>query len=227
MLIIKDLTVSYGSRPVIDRLTLELSRGAIHGLVGLNGSGKTTLFHALYGLKKPDSGSVTLDGQPLSPRRMAFLETESYFYPAITGGEYLTLFPAPGTFSLETFRELFRLPLEEMISHYSTGMKKKLALTGVLKLDKDVLLLDEPFNGVDMETGRIIAMVLRRLRERGKTIVVTSHVLETLTGISDEIHLLEGGTIRRSYAPQEGSVLEQDLFSALEDRLRDRIHKAL
>ena len=130
MLIIKDLTVSYGSRPVIDRLTLELSRGAIHGLVGLNGSGKTTLFHALYGLKKPDSGSVTLDGQPLSPRRMAFLETESYFYPAITGSEYLTLFRAPGAFSLETFRELFRFPLEEMISHYSTGMKKKLALTG-------------------------------------------------------------------------------------------------
>lgn len=227
MLILKDLTVSYGSRPVIDRLTLELSQGAIHGLVGLNGSGKTTLFYTLYGLKKPDSGSVTLDGQPLSPKRMAFLETESYFYPGITGREYLALFRAPGAFSLETFQELFRLPLGELISHYSTGMKKKLALTGVLKLDKDILLLDEPFNGVDMETGRIIAMVLRRLREKGKTIVVTSHVLETLTGISDEIHLLEGGSVRRSYSPQEGSVLEQDLFSVLEDRLRARIDQAL
>jgi ABC-2 type transport system ATP-binding protein len=227
MLTLRDLTVSYGARPVIDRLTLELSQGAIHGLVGLNGSGKTTLFHTLYGLKKPDSGSITLDGGPLSPRRTALLETESYFYPAITGSEYLALFRAPGAFALELFRELFRLPLEEMISHYSTGMKKKLALTGVLKLDKDILLLDEPFNGVDMETGRIIGMVLRRLRERGKTIVVTSHVLETLTGISDEIHLLEGGSVRRSYSPQEGSALEQDLFSALEDRLRDRIDKAL
>lgn len=227
MLIIDDLTVRYDTASVIDHLSLELPQACIHGLVGLNGSGKTTLFHTLYGLKKADSGTMTQDGQPVSRKRMALLETESYFYSAITGREYLSLFRAPGAFDLQTWQELFRLPLDEMIAHYSTGMKKKLALTGVLKLDKEILFLDEPFNGVDMETGHLIGMVLKRLREKGKTVLVTSHVLETLTGICDYIHLLEGGSVRKTYGSLEMSGLENDLFSELEEKLQRQVNRAL
>lgn len=227
MLTIDRLTVSYGMAPVIRNLSLQLPGACIHGLVGLNGSGKTTLFHALYGLTKVDSGTMSWGGQPLSRKRMALLETECYFYSAITGREYLSLFPAPGAFDLQTWQELFRLPLDEMVEHYSTGMKKKLALIGVLKLDKEILFLDEPFNGVDMETGHIIQMVLKRLREKGKTVVVTSHVLETLTGICDYIHLLEGGSVLRTYCPVEMPGLEKDLFAELESRLRDQVNRAL
>jgi len=227
MLTIKDLTVSYGAAPVLKSLELFLEEGRIHGLVGLNGSGKTTLFHTLYGLKKADTGKITRNGAPLSRKKTALLETQNYFYAAITGREYLRLFRAPGRFDLETWRELFRLPLDELIENYSTGMKKKLAFTGMLKLDKEILLMDEPFNGVDLETGRIIGMVLRRLREKGKTILITSHVLETLTGLCDYIHFLDRGIVRKTYIPEEMPGLEKDLFSELEDKLREQVDNAL
>lgn len=227
MLIVKDLTVSYGGPPVLRGLSLSLEEGCIHGLVGLNGAGKTTLFHALYGLKKPGEGSLSRDGQPLSPRQMALLETQHYFYPQITGREYLSLFRSPGRFELEVWQELFRLPLDELVEHYSTGMKKKLALTGILKLDKEILLLDEPFNGVDLETARIFTLVLKRLREKKRTVLVTSHILETLTGVCDFIHLLEGGSMRKTYGREEMQHLDTDLFSQLEREISDRIGKAL
>lgn len=227
MLTVKDLQLSYGVKPVLRGLSASFTEGCIHGLVGLNGSGKTTLFHALYGLKRARGGTIMRDGRPLPRRQLALLETENYFYSGITGREYLGLFRAPGPFALETWQELFRLPLDELISTYSTGMKKKLALTGVLKCDKDILLLDEPFNGVDLETGRIIGMVLRRLREKGRTVLVSSHVLETLTGLADYVHFLEDGVLNKTYGAGEMGGLERDLFGALEQRLAEQVRRAL
>ncbi len=228
MLTINSLTVSYGKTTVLDNLDLEAEEGMIHGLAGINGSGKTTLFHTIYGFIKPDTGSIQLNGQPLSRKKIALLETQNYFYSNIKGKEYLNLFPDPGgTFSIEPWQELFRLPLDDLIEDYSTGMKKKLALTGILKLDKPILLLDEPFNGIDMEAVRIIQLLLVRLKEKGKTIIITSHILETLTSICDHIHILENKNITRNYRKSDFEKISQYLFGEMEEQLRNKINLGL
>ncbi|TAM99276.1 MAG: ABC transporter ATP-binding protein [Chitinophagaceae bacterium] len=221
MLTIKNLTASYGKDSVLENLNLDIEEGMIHGLAGINGSGKTTLFHTIYGFIKPDAGTIQLNEQPLSRKKIAFLETQNYFYSNIKGKEYLDLFPdSTSTFSVKMWQELFKFPLNDLIENYSTGMKKKLALTGILKLDKPILLLDEPFNGIDMEAVRIIEKLLLRLKEKGKTIIVTSHILETLTAICDQIHILENKNITRIYRKNEFEGIEHDIFGEMDEKLK-------
>lgn len=221
MLTIKNLTASYGKDSVLENLNLDIEEGMIHGLAGINGSGKTTLFHTIYGFIKPDAGTIQLNEQPLSRKKIAFLETQNYFYSNIKGKEYLDLFPDPtSTFSVKMWQELFKFPLNDLIENYSTGMKKKLALTGILKLDKPILLLDEPFNGIDMEAVRIIEKLLLRLKEKGKTIIVTSHILETLTAICDQIHILENKNITRIYRKNEFEGIAHDIFGEMDEKLK-------
>lgn len=168
MISIENLTVSYGhDAAVICSLDLRLS-SAIHGIVGLNGSGKTTLLNTIYGLIKPDSGSVGWDdGQRINRKDIAYLMTENFFYSNITGREYLGLFPNK-KFDTDRWNEFFLLPLDNVVDGYSTGMKKKLALLGIFKQEKPVMVLDEPFNGLDMECCRMIRSVLLRMRDQGK-----------------------------------------------------------
>jgi ABC-2 type transport system ATP-binding protein len=114
--------------------------------------------------------------------------------------------------------QLFLLPLDQVIDQYSTGMKKKLALLGVLKQDKPILILDEPFNGLDMETCRIIHLIILQLKEKGKTIIVTSHILETLTNLCDYIHLLEGGKVIKSIERKNFEDFVNQLNLSIEDK---------
>ena len=228
MLTIKDLKVSYTDVPVLEGLSLELEARKIHGIVGLNGSGKTTLFNTIYGLIKPKKGTITWEGHAISRKQTSFLETQNYFYSNITGREYLQLFPTDNpSFDLQAWESLLRLPLDELVDTYSTGMKKKLALLGILKLNKPMLLLDEPFNGIDLETSRIIKILLEKLRDKNKTILVSSHILETLTNTCDYIHFLENGQIKKSYGRNQLNQLEEDIFKNMEEELKEKINKAI
>lgn len=221
MLTIKNMAVSYSKETVIENLNLDIEEGMLHGLAGINGSGKTTLFHTIYGFLKPDAGVIQLNGKPLSRKKVALLETQNYFYSSIKGKEYLDLFPdSTGAFAIKKWEELFKLPLNDLIENYSTGMKKKLAFTGILKLDKSILLLDEPFNGIDMEAVRIIEKLLLHFKEMGKTIIITSHILETLTSVCDQIHILEDKNITRSYRKNEFEGMEKDLFGEMDEKLK-------
>ena len=218
MISIKDLKISYTqNRNVINELSLNLSEGDIHGIVGLNGAGKTTLLNAIYRLKKIDNGEIKHNEKPLTKKVIAYLETENFFYANITGIEYLSLFKND---EFDTFKwnELFGLPLDELIDTYSSGMKKKLALLGVLKQKKPIMILDEPFNGLDIETSRIVRSVLLKLKEKGKTIIVTSHILETLTNLCDRIHYLKNGNIQFSKEQNEFSEFEKELFESIENK---------
>jgi len=218
MITIKDLTVSYEKpQKVINGLSLSLGEDTIHGIVGLNGSGKTTLLNTLYGLKKPDAGEIRRDGSPLTKKQMSYLVTENFFYSNITGREYLGLFKNQA-FDEDKWNQLFLLPLDQIIDGYSTGMKKKLALLGILKQDKLIMILDEPFNGLDIETCRVIRSILLRLREKGKTIVITSHIIETLTNLCDFIHFLEKGVIKISHGKAGFNAFEREIFESIENR---------
>lgn len=218
MISIKDLTISYDGRlKVIDSLNLSLVRNNIHGIVGLNGAGKTTLLNSIYGLIKRNSGEVSCDGSNINKKDISYLVTENFFYSNITAKEYLSLFKNP-LFDLDKWNELFSLPLNNIIDSYSTGMKKKLALLGVLKQDKSIMILDEPFNGLDIETCRIIRSILLRLKDRGKTIIITSHIIETLTNLCDIIHYLENGKIKYSKDKIDFVEFERKLFESIESK---------
>ncbi len=228
MLTINDLSVAYGKHKVLEHLNLTLEPAMIHGVVGLNGAGKTTMFKTICGFLKPQTGSIEWQGKPLSRKKISFLETQNYFYSNITGTEYLSLFKAGNPkFDVEVWRDLFKLPLDDLIDSYSTGMKKKLALIGVMKLDKDLLILDEPFNGVDLETSKILKLLLEKMKSKGKTIIVSSHILETLTNSCDKIHLLDNKQIRRTYLKQELDTIEQDIFKEMEEQAKTLIDQTL
>lgn len=218
MITIKNLDVSYtNDDKVIDSLNLTLAEHVIHGIVGLNGSGKTTLLNAIYGLKKINAGEINCDQAPLSKKEMSYLLAENFFYSNITGREYLSLFKN-ALFNVDKWNELFSLPLDQIIDTYSTGMKKKLAVLGILKQDKPVMILDEPFNGLDIETCRIIRSILMRLKEKGKTVIITSHIIETLTNLCDHIHYLEKGKVKFSKEKKEFVEFERELFETLENK---------
>lgn len=227
MLTINNLSFAYGKKLVLHKLNLNIGAGQVHGIVGLNGSGKTTLFNLIYGFLKPESGFVKWNDNKLLRAQISLLETGNYFYSNITGHEHLSLFTSDTKFDIESWQELFKLPLDELIENYSTGMKKKLAILAVLKLNKPILLLDEPFNEVDIETGRILKILLKTLKERGRTILVSSHILETLINACDFIHHLENKCIVKSYNKQEFDSIEQNIFGDFENRVKQRIEKAI
>lgn len=227
MIIIEKLNVSYERvKSVLKDLSVSLPEGKIHGVVGLNGSGKTTLLNTMFGLKKQDSGTIMYGDNVLNKKDIAYLVTENYFYPNITGREYLSLFKNK-TFDMEKWNGLFKLPMDEIIDNYSSGMKKKLAIMGNLKLDKPVMVLDEPFNGLDIEMVRVLREILLKLKENGKTIIVTSHILETLTNLCDYIHYLENGIILTSKDKSGFKSFEKKIFNTIEERNREVIDEIL
>lgn len=227
MITIKDLNFSYNSNSkVLESLCLSLTENKIHGIVGLNGSGKTTLLNAIYGLIKVDSGVISCEGKNITKKDMSFLVTENFFYSNITGREYLSLFKNQ-MFDSDKWNGLFSLPLDQIIDGYSTGMKKKLALLGILKQDKPIMILDEPFNGLDIETCRIIRSILLRLKDKGKTIIITSHIIETLTNLCDYIHFLENKTIKYSKEKHDFTEFERELFESIENKNVELIAKLI
>lgn len=220
MLTIADLHCDYGDKPVLDIPHYEMAPG-VHGIVGLNGAGKTTLLNALYGFGRNASARVQWKGEDLFHGNAAFQEAESYFHPGITGGEYLDLFmPGSGANDEQALNALLEVPLDTLISTYSTGMKRKLVLLGVLRLDREVVLLDEPVNGLDLASVRVLEAIIRRLAERGRTVLITSHVLGPLVALCDRIHLLEAGAITRSFERGRTEGLEEALFADLDARTR-------
>jgi ABC-2 type transport system ATP-binding protein len=227
MLTINQLTVSYGKNVILENLSVDFGQAQVHGLVGLNGSGKTTLLNAICGFRRPASGTVLYHGAPVRRTDVSFLETENYFYPNITGREYLGLFKPGGKNSADIWNRLFRLPLDCIIDGYSTGMKRKLALMATLRQDKPVVILDEPFNGLDMEASRVLSMMTARLREKGRTVIVTSHILESLTGICDYIHYLNDRKILFSRTKEGFDNIGNEVFHDVDAGYADAIDEMI
>lgn len=204
MITADNLTVRLGRRDILSLLNMHLTEGAIHGIVGINGAGKTTLLRTLYGLLRPTSGSVTRNGRPLNRREMALLESEPAFYEGMTGRDLLDLtahyHPSSDP---EPYLRLFALPADEPVDNWSTGMKRKLALSSVLMQRKEVVLLDEPFNGLDMESLYVTRQLLSRRRAEGATLVVTSHLMEPLAELCDDLFVLDGAAIAARYDRRE------------------------
>ena len=220
MLEIKNLHKAYGRHEVLSGVSLAVRPGSIHGLVGANGAGKTTLINCLYGLESGFTGAVGVGGAVGSAVRevTGLLPYEPYFYPRLTGREYVEFClqargrPVP---DLRPWNQLLDLPLDQYATDYSAGMKKKLALLALLVQGFPYLILDEPFNGLDLEANLLLKALLLRLRDQGTGILLTSHILSTLTEIADEATVLVAGRTQRHYQAAEFGTLEADLLAAL------------
>lgn len=211
MLEIKNIHVQFKNQKVLNNLNLSVEEGCIIGLLGKNGEGKTTLFEALY-RSVPFSGNITWKNEQLKREMISYLETENYFYPYITGEEYLAYFTSKKENEIKEIIEKFNLPLKKYVQYYSSGMKKKLALTGMLMLDKPINILDEPFNGVDFEGVHHLYDIIRQLKSENKIVIVSSHIIETLFNTCDTIALLKEGKIEKIYRKEEFSQLNMLKF---------------
>jgi ABC-2 type transport system ATP-binding protein len=216
MINIQNLSFSFLNHKVLDDITIDFKPNQVFGIVGLNGAGKTTFFNILSTNLKAQSGTIKLHGNIITNKDIAYLETVNYFYSKITGSEYLKIFKQtnPG-FNLSFLQEFLKLPLDDLIETYSTGMKKKLALLGVLKQDKQLFLLDEPFNGLDLETNKILELIITTLKEKGKTVFVSSHIINPLLTVCDQIHYLDKGKFAKSYEKSNFHHIEDELFKKI------------
>ena len=212
MIRINKLEKSFGNNHVLKGIETEFEAGRVYGIVGVNGAGKTTFFECISGL-------IPFDGTIESPwenmkNHVGLLLTNPYFFPLITGKEYIQLMcNASGVAmpELESYN-LFDLPLKQYAISYSTGMKKKLAITALLMLPKDVFILDEPFNGVDIQSNMLIKEIIHRLKDSGKTVLVSSHIFSSLKETCDEMLVLENGNFSK--------VTRTD-FDALEKKMKE------
>jgi ABC-2 type transport system ATP-binding protein len=211
MVSIENFSKSYGSKSVLDNINLKLEKGKVYGIVGENGAGKTTLFKCIAGLEKHE-GTIYCDyGKPKD--FLGYLQTEPYFFSKITGNEYIKLLCNARNIKYNDLKEknIFDLPLNEYAAKYSSGMKKKLAFTGILLQENKLFILDEPFNGVDIQSNMIITEIIQKLKELGKTILISSHIFSTLNDTCDEIFLMKNGQIIRSVFQEEFKDLEIEM----------------
>lgn len=200
MLEIDNIKVKFKNEVVLKGLSLNIQESKIFGILGSNGAGKTTLFESIYQTLKY-KGTIKYNHSKIQRKDVAYLETENYFYPFITGREYLSYFSI--TDDYDYLIKSFNLPLDQYVQSYSSGMKKKLAFMGVLLLNKPIIILDEPFNGVDFEGVNRFYKLINQLRLDNKIVIISSHIIETLFHTCDSIGLLENGTISNIYSKND------------------------
>jgi ABC-2 type transport system ATP-binding protein len=211
MIRVIDINKSYGSKMALNTVNLTFEEGKVYGIVGENGAGKTTLFRCIAGLEDHE-GTIDADIKPLK-NHLGLLLTEPYFFSKITGREYIQFLCNAREKKIDDIdsKNIFDLPLDQYASTYSTGMKKKLAITAILLQENQYFILDEPFNGVDIQSNIIITEIIHKLKVLNKIVIISSHIFSTLSDTCDEIHLLKNGALVKSVDKEDFSALESEM----------------
>jgi len=209
------LTKDYGARTVVDRLDLELPTGVVAGFVGPNGAGKSTTLRLLLGLIRPTAGSGLVLGCPLDrpseylPRVGALIESPA-FYPGLTGVDNLRALAALGGIDRARVPAVLeRVGLSgrggDRFKTYSLGMKQRLGIAAALLSEPELLVLDEPTNGLDPQGIVAMRELIRSIADDGPTVLVSSHLLAELQQVCDWLLMIEGG--RQVYQGTAASLL--------------------
>jgi len=229
---LKEVTKSFGTLKAVNKLELTVEPGEIRGLLGPNGSGKSTTMKMILGLLKPDSGSINVCGvdvrsKPVEARRhLGYVPETPFLYEYLSAAEYLDLVGvAYGLDKAERQKRagelLQALQLEkqvnEVMSGYSQGMRQKIALISALMHRPDVLILDEPLNGLDPRSARIVKEILHRLAGEGVSILFSTHVLEIADAICNKITIISNGSTVAEGTSQEIKAMAGLKSSSLED----------
>ncbi len=234
MLEIKNLTKTYGDKKAVDNLSVTIGAGEIYGFIGHNGAGKTTTIKASCGLIDFDGGEIFVDGisikeNPLEcKKRIAYIPDNPDLYEFMSGIKYLNFVADIYGVSkkereekIGKYADLFGLTgdLAQPVSAYSHGMKQKLAIIAALIHSPRLMLMDEPFVGLDPKAAHILKVIMREICQNGGAIFFSTHVLEVAEKLCDKIAIIKNGNLVISGATEDviGSASLEDVFLELED----------
>ena len=234
MLKIEHLTKTYGEKKAVDDLSLHIRAGEIYGFIGHNGAGKTTTLKAVAGILQFEQGEIYVDGksvrtQPLECKRViAYIPDNPDLYEYMTGIKYLNfigdIFGVSAQARQERIRkyaDLFELKadLAQPIAAYSHGMKQKLAIISAWLHDPRLIIMDEPFVGLDPKAAHILKGMMRELCDAGGAIFFSTHVLEVAEKLCDKVAIIKGGKLIRSGTMEQvkGDDSLEEVFLELED----------
>lgn len=210
MLKIENLTKTYGNKKAVDGLSLHIQKGEIYGFIGHNGAGKTTTLKACCGILSFEEGEIFVDGvsireKPLDCKaKIAYIPDNPDLYAFMSGIQYLNfvadIFKIPSNVRKERIRkygDIFDLTkdLAQSISAYSHGMKQKLAIISALIHEPKLILLDEPFVGLDPKAAHSLKEIMRELCDNGSAIFFSTHVLEVAEKLCDKIAIIKDGKL--------------------------------
>ena len=235
MLKIEHLTKTYGEKKAVDDLSLHIAPGEIYGFIGHNGAGKTTTLKSVVGILQFDAGEITIGGvsirrNPLACKKMiAYIPDNPDLYDYMTGIKYLNfiadIFGVPAETRQERIRkyaDLFELTgdLAQPIAAYSHGMKQKLAIIAAWMHDPKLIIMDEPFVGLDPKASHLLKGMMREICDQGGAIFFSTHVLEVAEKLCEKVAIIKSGKLIRSGTMEEvkGDVSLEEVFLELEDK---------
>jgi len=212
---VETVTKKYGKLVAVDGVSLNVLGGEVYALVGANGAGKSTLIRALVGITAPDSGRVLIGGDdvarraPATRRRIGYLPEELFLYERLTGDEFLRLVAGLKDVSDESAVEreidFFELAAvrHKWAGGYSLGMRKKLGLAAAFLGAPDVLVLDEPLNGLDVEMMRKLRLRIETERDTGRALLISSHVMSFVERVADRVGVMRAARLVAEGTPQQ------------------------
>ena len=231
MLEMNDVTKTFGSFKALDGLTLKVPKGAIYGLVGPNGAGKTTAIRHLTGVYRADSGTVTLDGQPIDENlvvkeKICCVADEPFYFPGASLNEmrayYAGIYPKFDSQRFKELQDVFGLSVKSPIRRFSKGMQKQAAFHLALSTRAQYLILDEPVDGLDPVMRRQVwSLLLGDVAERGTTVLVSSHNLRELEDVCDHVGIMDHGKmlLEKSLADMQGTTHKLQIVGGVPEGL--------
>ena len=233
MLIIEHLTKTYGEKKAVDDLTLHIAPGEIYGFIGHNGAGKTTTLKSVVGILQFDEGEILINGKsirtaPLDCKRdIAYIPDNPDLYDYMSGIKYLNFIAdifgvsaADRKERIRKYSELFELTsdLAQPIAAYSHGMKQKLAIIAAWLHSPKLIIMDEPFVGLDPKASHLLKGMMREVCDEGGAIFFSTHVLEVAEKLCDKVAIIKGGRLIRSGTMEEvkGDDSLEEVFLELE-----------
>ena len=234
MLKINNLTKTFGDKKAVDNLTLHINPGEIYGFIGHNGAGKTTTIKCCCGILQFDQGEIYIDGisvkdNPLAcKQKIAYIPDNPDLYDFMTGIQFLNFVADVFGVSsddrdsrIQKYVDMFEITgdLAQPISAYSHGMKQKLAIISALIHEPKLIIMDEPFVGLDPKASHLLKETMREMCDKGAAIFFSTHVLEVAEKLCDKVAIIKGGKLIRSGTMEEvkGDTSLEDVFLELED----------
>lgn len=199
----------FGNKIILENINIEIHKNGIYGIVGKNGDGKTTLFKCMLSLT-PFEGKISFENEAIKSRKVAWCPTEPALYEELTAAEFYDFYRELTSSTSNISKLLFDVTENQLIKNFSTGMKKKTYLNAVFQNEYPIYILDEPFNGLDLEANYILVQYLKE-KSKSSIILISSHILEILYANCESIFVIKDKKIV-NFQKSDFQKIEEKLF---------------